>query len=124
MQSLSWGIEVVVPGLIIAVLAVIVPRLIYRLGGRSGPALMMNMLLSACVLTVLSAGVMAGLYVAQGWRGQGDAGALVPWFLQMGLQAGIVWTPIMLLAGMGLLRRADDERARAIVTKDMKGNSE
>jgi hydrogenase-4 membrane subunit HyfE len=97
------------PTLMLALCAFAVPRLLARVLPEGVPALMANALLSALAMCVLSAVFFFCLYVWQGAPVQellanGLAHNVVS-FGGLGMIAGIIWAPIMLLSVAGLPRR-------------------
>jgi hydrogenase-4 membrane subunit HyfE len=97
------------PALILAILGFAVPRLLARVLPEGVPALMANAVLSTMVMCILSAVFFFCLYVWQGvpvreLLDQGIGHNVVS-FGGLGLIAGIIWAPIMLLSVAGLPRK-------------------
>jgi hypothetical protein len=99
----------VLPAVLLALLAYVVPRLIARLLPEGLPALLANAVLSALVMCILSAVFFFGLYVWQGVPARdllahGMRQTLVT-FGGLGVMAAIIWAPIMVLSVAGLPRK-------------------
>lgn len=97
------------PTLILALLGFVVPRLFARILPEGVSALMANAVLSTMAMGIISALFFFCLYVWQGvpvreLLDQGFAHNVVS-FGGLGLIAGIIWAPIMLLSLAGLPRR-------------------
>ncbi|WP_322891938.1 MULTISPECIES: hypothetical protein [unclassified Yoonia] len=97
------------PALILALLGFAVPRLIARLLPEGVPALMANAVLSALAMCILSAVFFFGLYV---WQGVPARDLLAHGLRQnvvsfggLGVIAGIIWAPIMVLSVAALPRK-------------------
>ena len=95
-----------VPALFLALLAFAIPRVLARGLPEGVRPLMLNALLSTVLLFVLSAVFFFGLYV---WQGLSVAEILSPgraatvvFFGRLGLIAGLIWAPIMILSVAGL----------------------
>lgn len=97
------------PTLILALMAFVVPRVIARVLPEGVPALMANAVLSALAMCILSAVFFFGLYV---WQGVPASELLANGLRQnmvsfggLGVIAGIIWAPIMVLSVAGLPRK-------------------
>lgn len=97
------------PAFCLALFAFIVPRLLGRVLPEGVAPLMLNAFLSAVLLFVISALLFVCLYL---WQGQSLAeimasgiAANVLFFGKLGLIAGIIWAPIMVLSVAGLPRK-------------------
>ncbi len=99
----------VLPAVLLALLAYVVPRLIAAFLPEGLPALMVNAVLSALSMCILSGVFFFGLYVwqgvparellAHGW------GRNLATFGRLGVISGIIWAPIMVLSVAGLPRK-------------------
>lgn len=97
------------PTLILALLGFVVPRLFARVLPEGVPTLMANAVLSAMAMCIISAVFFFCLYVWQGvpvreLLDQGFTDNVLS-FGGLGLIAGIIWAPILLLSVAGLPRR-------------------
>ena len=97
------------PTLILALMAFVVPRVIARVLPEGVPTLMANAVLSALAMCILSAVFFFGLYV---WQGVPASELLANGLRQnmvsfggLGVIAGIIWAPIMVLSVAGLPRK-------------------
>ncbi|NDV02318.1 hypothetical protein [Pseudoroseicyclus tamaricis] len=96
---LSGGL---LPGLVIVALAALIPRPLGRWLPETFFGLILNGVISAALLTVLAAGVFAVTYV---WSGT-QVGAMLGFapgvtlghFLRLGLSAGLLWAPVLVLS--------------------------
>jgi hypothetical protein len=93
---------VALPVIVLAALAVLVPRLMERAVPESLGGLILNGVGSALVLSVLSAGYFAAAYAMRS-SALLDLAGIAPGrtaahFLRLGLMSGIVWAPVMVLA--------------------------
>ena len=97
------------PALVLAIIGFATPRLLARVLPEGVGPLMINALLSTLALFLLSAVFFVCLYI---WQGVPMAQILEPglaanvlFFGQLGLIAGIIWGPIMILSVAGLPRK-------------------
>jgi len=97
------------PALLLALLAFATPRVLARVLPEGVRPLMLNAFLSTVLLFVLSAVFFFLLYL---WQGVSVADILSPslsetvvFFARLGLIAGLIWGPIMILSVAGLPRK-------------------
>ena len=97
------------PALLLALLAFATPRVLARALPEGVKPLMLNALLSTVLLFAISAGFFFLLYM---WQGLSVAEILSPglaatvvFFGRLGLIAGLIWGPIMVLSVAGLPRK-------------------
>lgn len=103
-----FSLGMVVPALIIALLAWFVPQLWSRVLPEGVRPLLLNALLSTFVLFAISAVFFVVLYWIQGVK-TGDLAefgfvANLAFFGRLGLIAGLIWGPIMVLSVANLPR--------------------
>ncbi|MFC2970351.1 hypothetical protein [Acidimangrovimonas pyrenivorans] len=102
LQALGISGAVLVPVIVLVLLAVATPRLLARVVGRGARAAAVNLTLSALLLTVVSGGYFAVDYLLRDPRVLGALGArpvsALAHFGWLGLMAGLVWGPVMLLS--------------------------
>ena len=101
--------SLLLPAVVLAVCAFVVPRLWARVLPEGVGPLMLNAFLSTLVLFLLSAALFLVLYAGQGVRlsdvlSLGVVSAIV-YFGQLGLASAIIWGPILVLSVAGLPRR-------------------
>lgn len=106
-EVLSDGL--ILPALVLATVAFIVPRLLARALPEGIAPLLVNAFLSTVILIALSGIFFWCLYVWQGLEvaqlaRQGVAANIVS-FGQLGLMSAIIWAPIMILSVAGLPRK-------------------
>jgi hypothetical protein len=99
----------ILPALLLAIAAFVVPRLLAGGLPEGVAALMLNAFLSTLILIALSGVFFWGLYLFQGLQiaqlaDQGLAANIVT-FGRLGLMSGLIWAPIMVLSVAGLPRR-------------------
>ncbi len=97
------------PAMVLGFLAWLVPKLLAMILDEGVKPLLFNAFLSALILFALSAGFFFVLYLwrdapveelwAYGWRGN------IVFFGRLGLSAGLIWAPIMILSVAGLPRQ-------------------
>ncbi len=96
------------PAVILAALAFVVPRLLARKLPEGVKPLFLNAFLSTCLLFLIASFLFVGLYLLQGLDVAQlmDAGLAnnVALFGRLGLTSAIIWAPIMLLSIAGLPR--------------------
>lgn len=96
------------PGLTLAVLGWLVPKLLSFVLPEGVKPLLLNALLSTFVMFVLSGLVFAGLYLWQGapmaqfW--EAGLASNIAFFGRLGLSSALIWAPIMIFSLMGLPR--------------------
>ena len=98
----------ILPAACLALLAWVVPKLLSMVLPEGVRPLMINALLSTVILFALSTGFFSLLYV---WKGVGwdelagfGAFANIVFFGKLGLIAGLIWAPIMVLTVANLPR--------------------
>ena len=101
--------SLILPAVMLAVLAFIVPRVLGRLLPEGVKPLLLNAFLSTILLFMISALFFLCLYL---WQGVGLAqimepglGANILHFGQLGLTSALIWAPIMILSVASLPRR-------------------
>lgn len=97
-----------IPALTLALLAWLVPKLLSMVLSEGIKPLLLNALLSTVFLFVFSAGFFVALYFWQGltWTQFAEYGfaANVVFYGKLGLIAGMIWGPIMVLSVANLPR--------------------
>lgn len=104
----AFSDAMLVPALILALMAWVVPKLLSMVLPEGVAALLINAFLSTLVLFTASSAFFVVLYVAQG-AGAADLaqfgwGENAVFFGRLGLTAGIIWGPILVLAVANLPR--------------------
>ncbi len=101
--------SLLLPAVLLAVLAFVVPRLLARVLPEGVKPLLLNAFLSTLIIGVLSAVFFFCLYL---WQGADIADLMAPglvanvvFFGKLGLASAIIWVPIMLLSVAGLPRK-------------------
>jgi hypothetical protein len=99
----------ILPALVLAIAAFVVPRLLARALPEGVTPLLVNAFASTVILIALSGVFFWGLYILQGLQvtqltDQGLAANVVS-FGRLGLMAAIIWAPIMILSVAGLPRK-------------------
>ena len=104
---------IVIPFMLIALVAWIVPKLLAMVFAEGVRPLIMLTLFATLLLFAISGGIFLLLYVVQGapLAELADGGWLtnVVFFGRLGLSAAIIWVPIMLLSVSGLPRHWKEE---------------
>ena len=93
--------SLILPALVLAVVAWFVPVVLSRMLAEGVAPLMLNAGFSTLILFGISAGFFAFLYVGQGASVEAlaEGGLLnVVHFGRLGLQAALIWAPIMVLS--------------------------
>ena len=94
--------SLILPALVLAVVAWFVPVVLSRMLAEGVAPLMLNAGLSTLILFGISAGFFAFLYVGQGASvealAEGGLLSNVVHFGRLGLQAALIWAPIMVLS--------------------------
>lgn len=97
-----------VPALIVALSAWVIPKLLSMILPEGVRALMVNALLSTLVLFAISSAFFVVLYIVQG-AGAAELAQFgwaenIVFFGRLGLISGIIWAPIMVLSVANLPR--------------------
>ena len=111
-MTLDWTIQTLIPLLVLSAGAVLLPMLFYRLHGPQLAPLALNLLVSALCLVLLGTAIFTVLYL---WGGADLArrpGSAAAHLLGLGLSAGIVWLPVLLLTGISLGIRSEARLAK------------
>ncbi|WP_373354584.1 hypothetical protein [Pseudoroseicyclus sp. CXY001] len=101
--------SVLLPGLIIVIAAILLPRPLGRWLPETFAGLILNGVISVALMTALSAAVFAAAYALSGTDLAGlmgfAPGTTVGHFLRLGLSAGLLWGPVLVLAVASVPRR-------------------
>ncbi len=96
----------VLPALVLGGTGWVVPRLLARVFPEGVGPLIWLTAASAAVMTGLSTGFFALLYLWQGVPiavlAEAGAGAGLSHFLRLGLMSGLLWVPVLVLSAAGL----------------------
>lgn len=121
---MSWSLETLPAVVLLALLAVLLPLGLFRLRPPSYRWLAVVALLSALLLTLAGAALMALAYGLGGARLgaalANDPAGVLGLFLARGAAAVIVWGPLLALALLALSRRVEAARGEALKARQLR----
>lgn len=117
-EPIGW-VNTGLPLLILAVLALVLPRLFASRATRSQRSVSVSILISSICLLICGAAVFAGVY---GYRGAGVGAALgeapfvtALFFLRLSAMAALLWGPVLALVWFGLAQGVEARRGEDIM---------
>ncbi|MBV1867327.1 MAG: hypothetical protein KUG69_05405 [Marinosulfonomonas sp.] len=111
------------PVTVLAVLAIVLPRLLAPSQTRSHRLVGSAVGLSALVLLVVGAIIFAATYSVQGHpvlaTFKSDPLAIMLFFLRLAAKASLIWLPVLGLVWFGMAQKVENHRGADVARKDL-----